>query len=164
MRGVAILHLSVLERFLVLYAWKDNACEALTLGRSPQRGTCRRLRKARWHVQDMHRKLNQSAHTHTVAVNARALGLEEARALVGELSAALAARELQLERKQQEVAGMQDVQQRLMVHPRPCPEVPSRRKLEREQQEAAGMQDGQLQLMVHCGPALESRGAASCSL
>ena len=54
---------------------------------------------------------------HTGAVDARALGLEEARALVGELSAALAARELQLERKQQEVAGMQDVQQRLMARP-----------------------------------------------
>lgn len=49
------------------------------------------------------------------ALDVRALGLEEARAAAGELAAALAARELQLERKQQEVAAMHDVQQRLMA-------------------------------------------------
>ncbi len=49
------------------------------------------------------------------APDARALGADEARALAGELAAALAARELQLERKQQEVAAMHDVQQRLMA-------------------------------------------------
>lgn len=85
-------------------------------------------------------------HVHTGAVDARALGLEEARALVGELSAALAAREVQLERKQQEVAGMQDVQQRLMARPGPQPEANSRRKHVCKQKGVAGMQDMQQRL------------------
>ena len=43
------------------------------------------------------------------------LDLEAARQLVIQLRASLQARELQLERKQEEVAGMQDTTQQIMV-------------------------------------------------
>lgn len=46
-----------------------------------------------------------------------ALDLDAARALAAELQAALQAREVQLERKFQEVASMQDLTQQLMVRP-----------------------------------------------
>jgi hypothetical protein len=62
--------------------------------------------------------LQRAPRARTGAPDARALGADEARALAGELAAALAARELQLERKQQEVAAMHDVQQRLMARRR----------------------------------------------
>jgi hypothetical protein len=48
-------------------------------------------------------------------VDVSSLGLEDARALAAELSATLTAREIQLERKFEEVASMQELTQQLMV-------------------------------------------------
>ena len=47
------------------------------------------------------------------------LDLETAKQLVVQLRASLQARELQLERKQEEVASMQDTMQQVMVRPTP---------------------------------------------
>lgn len=54
------------------------------------------------------------------AADVNNLGLEEARSQVVELQAALRAREVQLERKFEEVASMQELTQQLMVSCTSC--------------------------------------------